>query len=206
MRELPPGNTKEAAYFANALSEAGARYDRYTARRKDWIRYGPRRRRLQSVAKLANDLASVLYQLDILSSDDLATRIDPKKIETLVGSLLFLSKESQDLATEVQDKGKPRDLAEERWIFELADIYKNAFGQTANVSGSGSDSDDDELPNRRGKFYRLLEVSRPASFPRHGKLSLRQIDRMLERRKEPNDGFPGLTAERSDGTEPEKPI
>jgi hypothetical protein len=148
-------------------------------------------------------LASVLYQLDILSFDDLAVRIDPKKIETLVGSLLFLSKESHDLATEVQDKGKPRDLAEERWIFELADIYENAFGQPASVSGSGSDNDDDELPNRRGKFYRLLEVSRPASFPRHGKLSLRQIDRMLERRRTPNGGIPGLTAERSGGAESE---
>ncbi len=116
MRELPPRTTKEASYFDNALSEAGARYDRYTKRRKDWIRYAPRRSRLQRVAELANELASVLYQLDILSFDDLAVRIDPKKIETLVGSLLFLSKESQDLATEVQDKGKPRELAEERWI------------------------------------------------------------------------------------------
>jgi hypothetical protein len=132
----------------------------------------------------------VLYQLDILSLDDLAARIDPKKIETLVGSLLFLSRESQDLATEVQDKGKPRDLAEERWIFELADIYENAFCQSARVSGSGSEDDDDEPTNRRGKFYRLLEVSRPESFPRHGKLSLRQIDRMLKRRRKLNRGIP----------------
>jgi len=154
VRELPPRTTKEASYFDNALSEAGARYDRYTKRRKDWIRYAPRRSRLQRVAELANELASVLYQLDILSFDDLAVRIDPKKIETLVGSLLFLSKESQDLATEVQDKGKPRELAEERWIFELADIYENAFRQPASVSGSG-----DEPTSRRGKFYRLLEVT-----------------------------------------------
>jgi len=186
----------------NALSEAGTRYDRYTARRNDWIRYGPRRSRLESVAKLANDLASVLCQLDILSLDDLALRIDPKKVEALVGSLLFLSKESEDLAMEMQDKGKPRELAEERWIFEIADIYENAFGQPASVSGSGSDDDDDDLPNRRGKFYRLLEVSRPASFPRHGKLSLRQIDRMLKRRRKPNEGIPGITVERSGGAEP----
>src|ERR1700676_808858 len=150
--ELPPGTTKEASYFANALSESGAPYDRYTKRRKDWIRYALRRSRLKRVAELANELASVLYQLDILSFDDLAVRIDPKKIETLVGSLLFLSKESQDLAIEVQDKDKPRELAEERWIFELADIYENAFGQPPSVSGSGSDAD--ESTSRRGKFYR----------------------------------------------------
>jgi hypothetical protein len=161
VRELPPGTTKEASYFANALSEAGARYDRYTKRRNDWIRYAHRKKRLQHVAELADKLASVLYQLDIMSFDDLTVRIDPKKIETLVGSLLFLSKESRDLAIEVQDKGKPRELAEERWIFELADIYENAFGRPASVSGSGSESDEGEPTNRRGKFYRLLEVSRP---------------------------------------------
>ena len=139
------------------------------------------------------------YQLDIMSFDDLAVRIDPKKIETLVGSLLFLSKESRDLAIEVQDKGKPRELAEERWIFELADIYENAFRQPASVSGSGSDAD--EPMSRRGKFYRLLEVSRPESFPQHGKLSLRQIDRMLKRRRKLNEGIPGLTVEQSAGAE-----
>ena len=115
------------------------------------------------VAKTVYEWTRVLrqleeYQLDILSFDDLSVRIHPKKIETLVGSLLFLSKESRDLATQVQDKGKPRELPEERWIFELADIYKNAFGQTASVSGSGSESDEGEPTNRRGKFYRLLEV------------------------------------------------
>jgi hypothetical protein len=43
--------------------------------------------------------------------------------------------------------------------------------------------------SRRGKFYRLLEVSRPKSFPQHGKLSLRQIDRMLKRRRNLARGF-----------------
>ena len=36
--------------------------------------------------------------------------------------------------------------------------------------------------NEAGKFYRLLEVSRPDSFPRHGKLTPRQIERTLSRR------------------------
>lgn len=77
-RELPPRMTKETPYFANALSEAGKRYDRYAARRKDWNRFAPRRNRLQTIAKLSGELVFALGQLDILSSDDLASRIDPK--------------------------------------------------------------------------------------------------------------------------------
>ncbi len=110
--------------------------------------------------------------------DDLASRIDPKQIEALIGSLLFLSKETAELAKQVQKDGRSRDLAEERWILELADIYENFFSKPAVVWGSGAES-----LKRRGKFYDLLSASRPLSFPRHGKLSLRQVDRVLRRRK-----------------------
>jgi hypothetical protein len=178
LRELPPGKTKQAPYLTNALLKTGARYDRYTARRNEWLNYATRGNRLRRISKLVEALASGLCELDILSRDDLASRVDPKEVEALVGSLRLLSRETTDLAKEVQGNGRPRDLAEERWILELADIYENAFCQPANVSGSAAGP-----MNRRGKFYRLLELSRPISFPRHGKLSLRQIDRMLKRRK-----------------------
>lgn len=120
---------------------------------------------------------------DILSRDDLANRVDPKEIEGLVGSLGLLIKETADLAKEAQGNGRPRDLAEERWILELADIYENAFSRPAGVSGSGA-----APTEQRGKFYRLLELSRPISFPRHGKLNPRQIKRMLKLRKKRNRG------------------
>jgi hypothetical protein len=48
---------------------------------------------------------------------------------------------------------------------------------TTSISGSG-----DDPVERRGKFYRLLELSRPTSFPRHGKLSMKQVGRILDRR------------------------
>jgi hypothetical protein len=178
VRELPPGKTNQAPYLANALLKAGARYDRYTARRKEWRDYATRRNRLKTVTKLADDLASCLRALDILSRDDLASRFDPNVIEALLGSLSLLSKETMDLVKAAQQNGRPRDLAEERWIFELADIYENAFSEEAHVSGSGGGS-----VKHRGKFYRLLELSRPESFPRFGKLSLRQIERALKARR-----------------------
>ena len=189
VRELPPGRTHQVHYLANALLKAGARYDRYTANRRECLDYAARRDRLVRITKAAVELASNLCKLDILSLDELASRIEPQEVETLVGRLRFLSKETAALGDEVQQNGRPRDLAEERWIMELADIYENAFGKPASVWGSG-----DEPLKRRGTFYRLLEVSRPTSFPRYGKLSLRQIDRTLKHRSRRLHGVLSLIA------------
>jgi hypothetical protein len=178
-RELPPGKIKQAPYIMDAILKAGARYDRYRANRKDWLDYARRRHRLERVSKAAVELAISLSELDILSRDDLASRVDPKEIEALIGSLFFLSKETDDLVKHVQKNGRRRDLAEERWVLELADIYENFFSKPARVWGSGA-----EPVKRRGKFYDLLSISRPLSFPRHGKLSLRQIDRTLRHKRE----------------------
>jgi len=180
VRELPPGLTSEARYFATALTEAGARYDRYVACKHEWFYYGPRKTRLKGIAKSANELATDLHELDILTREDLGNRINPKDIAALIGSLGLLGKVATGLAEAVQGIGKPRDLAEERWISDLADIYENAFDEPARVWGSGSD----KTTRRRGKFYRMLTLSRPTRFPAHGKLTVRQIDRTLKRRKE----------------------
>jgi hypothetical protein len=181
VRELPPGKADQATYLMHALREAGARYDRYAAQRKEWLDYATRRDRLGRITKLVKDLASDICDLDILTHDDLATRINPNDIEALIGSLHRLSKQTTLLFNETQQMGRPRELAEERWIVEVADIYENAFGQSASVSGSG-----DGPVERRGKFCRLLELSRPMSFPRNGKLSVKQIGRTLQRRRAHN--------------------
>lgn len=172
VRKLPPGKTKQAPYLTNALLKAGARYDRYMAKRNEWLDYAVRRNRLNRITKSVNELTSDLSELDILSRDELASRVDPKEVETLIGSLSLLGKETAELVKEAQENGRPRDLAEERWILELADIYENAFCQSAGAS--------------RAKFCRLLELSRPPSFPRHGKLNHSQIARTLKRRRKRN--------------------
>jgi hypothetical protein len=177
-RELPPGNAKQAPYLAEAVQRAAARYDRYAENRSECLDYAARRRRLVEITKAVEELAAKLCNLDILSRDELANRIDANELAAFVGSLHFLRKETTDLAQHVQINGRPRDLPEERWITELAGIYENAFDKPARVSGSG-----DDKVERRGKFYRLLEVGRPGSFPATGKLSVRQIDRVLKHRR-----------------------
>ena len=64
-RGLPPELTEHAAYIAEAVLEAGLRYDRYTARKKEWLKYTTRKDRLQGIAKLADELVSGLSALDI---------------------------------------------------------------------------------------------------------------------------------------------
>jgi hypothetical protein len=177
VRELPPGMKKEAQYFRNALRSAGERYDRYVTNKSEWTNYRERRKRLDSITDFARKLTSGLCELDILTREDLASRVDPKEIEAIIGSLRLLEKVTAELSKGVQKNGKRRDLAWERWILELADIYKNAFGEPARVWASGV-----EPRKLRGKFYRLLELSRPTKFSMHDKLSLRQINRMLKRR------------------------
>ncbi len=178
-RDPPPGRATRTQYLVAAVRNAGARYDRYFEKRAECLDYATRRTRLFEIAEAAKELASKLCHLDILSRDEIARRIDPTEVETLLGSLHLLSKEVAGLANEIQKNGRPRDLAEERWITELADIYENAFSRPASVWGSG-----DEPIKRRGRFYKFLERSRPETFPRQGKLSLRQIDRVLKHRKQ----------------------
>jgi hypothetical protein len=159
------------------LREAGKRYDRYIANRDEWFDYAARRRKLERITASIEAVATGLSELDILSRDDLASRVDSKKIDELVGSLGPLAKETRSLFEQAQSTGRPRDLAEERWILELAEIYENAFNQPAIVWGSG-----DGPIKERSSFYHFLELSRPSSFPRYGKLHMRQVDRLLKRR------------------------
>jgi hypothetical protein len=177
-RELRTSATSaEISFLEAALLAAGDRYDRYARDKQRWLRYRPRKARLKRIVTLAIELADNLSDLDILSRDDLAGRFGSKEIDSLPGSLLRLWKEAGALAEQVQPSGRPRDLAEERWILELADIYENTFAEKPRISGSGS-----EQAKRRGRFYDFLMVSRPREFPRHGKLSLRQVHRALEKR------------------------
>lgn len=186
-RELPPAKRGDASYLADAVLEARTRYDRYAANKERWFKFAPRRSRLEQVAKLAVELAVTLGKLDILSRDDLESRFGQKETQSLVGSLVRLNEDAVKLAKQVQSKGRPRDLAEERWILELARIYENAFDTKPRVWGSGS-----ETGKRRGKFYDFLMVSRPRSFPQHGKLSPRQVHRTLEADKSASAIFKSL--------------
>src|SRR5436189_6476851 len=86
-RELPPAASQRALYIAEALHNAGERYDRLSAARDDWCKYGVRRKKLTNLVALLEESASGLCDLDILSRDDLENRVARKQIDELVGSL-----------------------------------------------------------------------------------------------------------------------
>jgi hypothetical protein len=73
-------------------------------------------------------IASALEELDIISRGDLEARFGQNKIEELLGSLILINKKAKELEDEVQKDGRSRDLAEERWVVAVADIYENASG------------------------------------------------------------------------------
>jgi hypothetical protein len=176
-RELPPATRDDAEYVASAIREAGERYERYDVRRKEWEKYGRRRENLAALVTMGRKFRSVLCSLDILTRDDLESRMGPDRIDSLVGLLNLLEAQAVPLFDEIQDRGKPKDHAVERWIVEMADIFENGFSKPPAVSGSGEDP-----IHRRGKFYRLLELGRPSRFARHGRLSLKHVQKVLKMR------------------------
>ena len=176
-RELPPSRRDDAEYLRRAIELAGERYDRYDERRADWEKYRDRRARLRKLERLAADLALNICSLDLLSRDDLESRIGCEKIEYLNGLLLLLNQHAGALEGETQVRGKPTDHATERWILTMADIFENAFSRPPRISGSGEDP-----AGRRGKFYRMLELGRPSRFPRHGRLSPKHVQTLLKLR------------------------
>jgi hypothetical protein len=166
-RTLTPADVD---FFAAAFEDAAARYDRYFACKHEWSNYADRKRRLTKITGLASALASNLSELDTMSRDELASRSDPKEIKTLIGSLNILGEQVSDLIRHAQSSGRSRDLAEQRWIEEVADIYENAFGQPASANWTA--------------FSRVLQLKLPSSLARYGKLDLRQIKRAMQRRRE----------------------
>ena len=141
VRELPPGKTKQASYLMEVLREAGARFDRYDAKRNEWLNYATRRSRLATITNLLEELESCLCDLDILSRDELANRVDPKMIETFVGSIRLLRKETTNLAKETQKNGRPRELAEEMDHGPCGHLRKR-FWSTCRYLGIRRDPDE----------------------------------------------------------------
>jgi hypothetical protein len=177
---LPTGRQEDIGFVSEALESVASRYDRYARNKASWESFAARRGSLSQISAGANLLGQKLLKLDVLSWDDLGVRIQTERLEAIVGLLVLLSKEAKVLEMGVQSDGRPRDLAEERWVKEIADIFEKAFKAEAKVYGSS------EKP--RGAFYELLKLCRPPSFARHGKLSARQIRRYLAERARQRTG------------------
>jgi hypothetical protein len=127
--------------------------------------------------RVASALSGQIRELDIISRMDIEVRLGIEKVDAVVGSMIVLAQTMSLMIETVQRDGKPRDLAEEQWIYAVADIYEAVFSRKAAAWGSSN------RPKRlRGPFYQLLEVSRPPSFHRYGKLHPKQVDAVLKRR------------------------
>src|SRR5258708_7003087 len=125
-RALPPQKASEVTNIVDGIGETRARYDRYAEQTEP---YRVRTARLRKIEEGSSNVFGALLGLDVMSRDDIASRIGPRTIEEYVGLLLTLTLEAKRLGKEIQERGRPRDVARERWIREMADIFENAFGE-----------------------------------------------------------------------------
>jgi hypothetical protein len=175
--ELPRDRRSQVDAIVTALDRASARYECYYSARANWQSYKNRRRKLGGILGSAGALLTDLMELDPVSRDDLEGRLGRDRIEALQGHLVNLRAETERVQRRVQWSGRPTDLARERWVRDVADIFEMNFKRKASISGSGG-----RATASRGKFHKLLELSMPASLPKHGTLDPRQLTRVLKRR------------------------
>lgn len=174
LRTIKEGDRKE---IEAALLRAADRYDRYMSSEDEWKEYAQRAAKLDGIRDHAREAAKGIGSLDIISREDFEARLGRERLATIKFDLERLALEADRLAKEVQRRGAPKNLAEERWIWEVADIFENALGKEAKVWGPGSGR-----RKNKGPFYELLEVCRPNFFPRYGKLHSKQVRTVLKRR------------------------
>jgi len=162
-----------------ALDYAAKRHDRFFEGRDGWMKYGKRRDRLKRVIDLASNLQKSISNLDVITRHDLNIAISSNRMDALSSVLADLEWHTEEIQKTIPSGGRrPTNLAAKRWINEVADIYKSAFGEEATISGGGSGRKRD-----RGRFFRLLEFSIPIQFPRQGGLEYSTVRRILKERE-----------------------
>ena len=82
---------------------------------------------MHKLQKLADDLALALCSLDLLSRDDLESRIGREKIDYLNGLLLLLNQHAGALESKTQVRGKPTDHAAEDGLLSWLISTKTRF-------------------------------------------------------------------------------
>ena len=163
--------------ITRSLEEAEKRYNRYAAMRSKWENYRARRELLTQILNEAERLHSDLTGLDPIIKDALEMIFGDQEVEKLQGHLCRLTAKRYELIKPIQITGRPRDLATWIWVSELAEIFEANFRRKAVISGSGSGE-----RSTRGKFYKLLELSQPSSFPRYGTLHPKKLSTILRTR------------------------
>jgi hypothetical protein len=180
--QLPKKDRPMVESIMASLEDAARRHDRFFEGREGWMKYGQRRVRLKEVRDLARKLQRSISGLDVISRYDLNIAISNERMNALSSALADIEYSAEEIQRTIQTAGKPTNLDAKRWINEVADIYETCFRQPPKIWGSGSS------PKRsRGPFYKLLELSIPAQFPRHGGLEPATIRRALKEREKPKE-------------------
>ena len=174
-RRLPDRSGEHVTQVKKALESAVRNYERY-AHHPLINDYQHRRKLLITISD--HSLEKVIAcASDPLIADELDQRVGPERMGMIARYLAELRVAASDLLSNAQKSGRPRDVAGEKWISEVADIFETHFKRRAAVYGSGSSA-----RSSRGPFYELLYLSVPPSFPRYGTLSPLQVTRVLKRR------------------------
>lgn len=181
-KALPRKPNAERDQLVDALTRAGLRYDHYMQCVNQWKYYSKRRKNLFEIWNASRSLIESLNGLDPISRNDIEQKMGHDKTESLQFLLARLHDEVITVVKSLQTRGTPRNIAEERWIFEIADIYEQAFSTQSKPRAASVWGPRVSARHDRGPFYELLKLSVPSSFPRHGKLDPAHVTRVLKRR------------------------
>jgi len=125
-----------------------------------------RRRQLELICKESDTILVSLKELD-------EEFWEPLAVECFLKDLRKLNSLASAQLKKMQRMGRPRDLARQRWVDDVAAIYEKAFNKKAAISGSNSGNS-----QKRGPFFELLILSAPEQV----NLDAKAIRRILKRR------------------------
>jgi hypothetical protein len=174
-RKVGPDSSGKATSVTEAVIAANERYVRHMADKARWMNLSQRNGRLRRIERHTRELHEEVSNLDSVAFLDMHDRLGSGTMERLQWELTRLGTDAAQLLKEAQKTGRPKNLAQERWVRALSEIYEAFAGKPARISGSASGPS-----SKRGPFYEFLEICVPDRFvPRLGFLDPTQVRRIL---------------------------
>src|SRR5260370_31868852 len=84
-----------------------------------------RRQNLQKAFDEARALRGSLSRLDSIFVEDLDQEMGRNSVQQLIGHLARFSERTADLLARMSKTGRPPNVAQERWVYALADLYES---------------------------------------------------------------------------------
>jgi len=178
-RKLRPDAPSDAQALLKAVWREAERYSDHARNSR---RLKGQRNLRHDLSKIANQAPNLRQRIggvsSILREDFTRHFTDPEKLPKLLGHLQDFETFAADTLGETQTTGRPRNLARERWVTELWDLYETNISTAARTTRKGAKTLED--------FYEFLRLSCPIkSVPERNKfLDKRQIRRILKLMRE----------------------